>query len=110
MYKRFSIEELKNIQNNFIINLYNIVRKENCLSIIDFFKKIFREWNDIYYFNRSETLFKFSKKNDNVVIISDEKEKIEIILDETKQRDLQNLFKEYLIKKINLVIIITKNQ
>lgn len=98
MYKRFSIEEIKKIQNNFIGNLYNVVRKENCTNIIDFFKKIFKEWNDIYYFNRSETLFKFSQKDDNI-ILSDEKEKIEIILDENSRRDLQNLFKEYIIRK-----------
>lgn len=98
MYKRFSIEDIKKIQNNFIANLYNVVRKENCISIIDFFKKIFKEWDDIYYFNRSDTLFRFSQK-DNNVIISDEKEKIEIVLDETKKRELQNLFKEYMMKK-----------
>lgn len=98
MYKRFSIEDIKKIQNNFIANLYNVVRKENCISIIDFFKKIFKEGDDIYYFNRSETLFKFSQK-DNNIIISDEKEKIEIVLDENKKRELQNLFKEYMMKK-----------
>lgn len=98
MYKRFSIEDIKKIQNNFITNLYNVVRKENCISIIDFFKKIFKEGDDIYYFNRSETLFKFAQKDDNI-IISDEKEKIEIVLDEMKKRELQNLFKEYMMKK-----------
>lgn len=98
MYKRFSIDDIKKIQNNFIANLYNVARKENCTSIIDFFKKIFKEWNDIYYFNRSETLFKFSQKDENV-IISDEREKIEIVLDEWGRRELQNLFKEYLMKK-----------
>lgn len=79
-------------------NLYNIVRKENCISINDFFKKIFREGNDIYYFNRSDTLFRFSRR-ENDVILSDEKEKIELILDETLQKEFQNVFKEYFIKR-----------
>ena len=43
MYKRFTLEELKTVQNNFISNFYSIVRKEHCMMTNDFFKKIFKD-------------------------------------------------------------------
>ncbi|MEI8091276.1 MAG: hypothetical protein WCG98_03335 [bacterium] len=52
MYKRFSLEELKTVQNHFISNFYSIVKKEHCMMTNDFFKKIFKEGDDVYYFNR----------------------------------------------------------
>ncbi|MEI7563361.1 MAG: hypothetical protein WCJ39_07080 [bacterium] len=52
MYKRFTLEELKTVQNTFINNFYSIAKKEYCQMPSDLFKKIFREGNDIYYFNR----------------------------------------------------------
>lgn len=99
MYKRFSLEEVKSIQNTFIQNLYNTMKKERCISLIDFFKKIFRDWSDIYYCNRNEITFSCSKGENNTVILRDEKEKIEIILNDESKKELHNIIKNFVIKK-----------
>ncbi len=99
MYKRFTIQEVKTIQNSFIQNLYWCIKKERCLTTLDFFKKIFKEGSDIYFCNRSEILLSCSKTADDKIIIRDEKEKIEIILDDTARRELESTIKNYINKK-----------
>jgi hypothetical protein len=98
MYKRFSLEEIKSIQNTFVQNLYNNMKKERCISLIDFFKKIFRDGTDTYYCNRNEVTFSCSKAEDKI-ILRDEREKIEVILDENSKKDLHNIIKNFIIKK-----------
>jgi hypothetical protein len=98
MYKRFTLEEIKTIQNTFIQNLYSNIKKERCASLSDFFKKIFKDGSDIYYFNRSDITFCCSK-TDNNIILRDEKEKIELVLDEKEKIDLHNIVKNFIIKK-----------
>jgi len=98
MYKRFSLEEVKSIQNTFIQNLYNNMKKERCISLIDFFKKIFKDGSDTYYCNRNEVTFSCSKTENNI-ILRDEKEKIEVILDEESKKELHNIIKNFIIKK-----------
>ena len=99
MYKRFSLEELKTVQNSFVSNFYSISKKEYCQMPIDLFKKVFREWSDIYYFNRWEALFRLSKQENNDIILMDEREKVQVVLDEQGQREFQSLIKQFLIKK-----------
>lgn len=98
MYKRFTLNELKTIQTNFIPNFFSILKKERCVLPWDFFKKIFKDWHSTYYFNRWDPIFKISEESDNY-IITDEREKIEIILDEIWQRELQSIIKSYITKK-----------
>ncbi|MEI7558433.1 MAG: hypothetical protein WCJ45_06665 [bacterium] len=52
MYKRFTLDELKTVQNNFVSNFYGILKKERCMTAIDLFKKIFKEGDEIYYISR----------------------------------------------------------
>ena len=103
MYKRFTLNELKTVQSDFIPNFFAILKKENCYYPSDFFKKVFKEWNGVYYFNRWEPVFRASKENNNF-IITDEKEKIEIVLDDAGQKELQSLIKNYITKKFGLKI------
>ena len=99
MYKRFSIQEIKSIQNNFIQNLYGCIKKEKCWTTVDFFKKIFKEGTDVYFCNRSEILLSCSKIDDDKIIIRDEREKIELILDDETKRNLESTIKQYITKK-----------
>lgn len=99
MYKRFSLEEVKSIQNSFIQNLYSNIKKERCLGLMDFFKKIFRDGSDIYYCNRTEVNFSCSKVDKDIIILRDEKEKIEVVLDEESKKELHNIIKNFIIKK-----------
>ncbi|MFA6255929.1 MAG: ribonuclease H-like domain-containing protein [Candidatus Absconditabacterales bacterium] len=102
MYKRFTLDELKTVQNTFIGNFYSIFKKEHCMMTSDFFKKIFREGNEIYYMNRGDFSFRFQNNNEEYILM-DEKEKIQIVLDEQGKRDFQGMVKNFILKKEKII-------
>ncbi len=69
---------------------------------IDLFKKIFRDGNEIYYMNRGDFTFRFENNNEEYILM-DEKEKIQIVLDDQGKRDFQNLVKNYILKKEKII-------
>lgn len=98
MYKKFSLEELKNVKNNFIPNLYEVIKKERCQWVNDLMKIIFKEWNEVYFFKRWDIFFRISKKQETLEL-TDEKEKIQIFIPINDKSKLQDLLKTYIIKK-----------
>lgn len=98
MYKNFSIEEIKMVKNDFIPHLYSIIKKEKCQWINDLVKFIFKEWNELYYFERWDIFFRIVKKWDNLEL-SDEIEKIQLTIPMNDKSKLQELIKNYIIKK-----------
>lgn len=102
MYKRFTLNELKTVQNNFIGNFYGILKKEHCMMATDLFKKIFREWDGIYYMYRGDFLFRFQNDN-NEYTLMDEREKIQIVLNEQDKREFQTMVKNYILKKERVI-------
>ena len=98
MYKRFSLDELKTVQNTFVNNFYTILKKEHCQLANDFFKKIFREGDEIYYMYRGDFTFRFQNTGKEYVLM-DEKQKIQIVLDEQGKRDFNTLIKNFVLKK-----------
>jgi len=100
MYKRFTLNDLTTIKNNFIQNLNYIIKKEKCQLFNDYLKFISKEWDNAYYFFRWEPIFRI-KKDENNTILVDEREKIELILDKEWLTSLNWLVKKALIKKNN---------
>jgi hypothetical protein len=98
MYKRFSINDLKVVQNGFLGHFYSILKREHCMMATDLFKKIFREGDEIYYMTRGDFTFRLQHIN-NEYILMDEKEKIQVILDEEGKREFQSLIKNFILKK-----------
>lgn len=98
MYKRFSLDDLTTIQNNFIPHFYSVIKRERCQWANDFFKMCFREGNDLYYFYRSEVAFRVSKQW-NDIILADEIDKIEVVLPFEKKWGIQSLIIKYISKK-----------
>ncbi len=98
MYKRFTLNELKTVQNSFVSNFRGVMKKEHCMAASDFFKKIFKEWDEVYYMNRGDFSFRFQNKW-NEFILMDEREKVQIILDEQGKREFQTIMKNFLLKK-----------
>jgi hypothetical protein len=98
MYKRFTLNELKTVQNTFLGNFYGILKKEHCMMASDLFKKIFKEWDEVYYMNRGDFTFRFQNTN-NEYILMDEREKIQVILDEDGKREFQGMVKNFILKK-----------
>ena len=98
MYKNFSIEDIKNVKNEFIPHLYNIIKREKCQWINDLVKIIFKEWKKLYYFDRWEPFFKIAQKWDNLEL-SDEIEKIQLTIPMNDKSKIQDLLKHYIMKK-----------
>lgn len=102
MYKRFTLEELKTVQNTFLNNFYNILKKERCQMPNDFFKKIFKEGKEIYYMYRGDFTFRFQNTGKEYLLM-DEKEKIQVILDDEEKRTFQSLMKNFILKKEKII-------
>lgn len=102
MYKRFTLDELKTVQNTFISNFYSILKKEHCQMASDFFKKIFKEGNEIYYMYRGDFTFRFQNNNEEYVLM-DERQKIQVVLDEQGKRDFQGMVKNFILKKEKVI-------
>lgn len=98
MYKKFSIEEIKNVKNDFVPHLYNIIKKEKCQWINGLVKVIFKEWNKMYYFEKWDPFFKIAKKWEDLEL-SDEIEKIQLTIPMNDKSKLQDLLKQYILKK-----------
>ncbi len=98
MYKKFSIDDIQKVKNNFIPNLYQIIKKEKCQWINDLVKFIFKEGNDVYFFDRWNPSFKISKKWEELEL-TDEQERIQLIIPINDKSKLQNLLKTYIVKK-----------
>jgi hypothetical protein len=98
MYKKFSLEELSSIQNNFIPHLYKIIQQEKCQGVNDFFKIAFKEGNELFYLERTVITFKISLEG-KMIHLMDEVEKIEVELPMDQKGGLQDLVKRYIIKK-----------
>lgn len=102
MYKRFTLDELKTVQNTFLNNFYSILKKERCMMPNDLFKKIFREGKEIYYMYRGDFTFRFQYTGKEFVLM-DEKEKIQVILDDEGKRAFQSLMKNFILKKERII-------
>jgi hypothetical protein len=98
MYKKFTLDEIKNVRNDFIPHLYNIIKKEKCQWINDLVKFIFKEWNEVYFFERWDAAFKIAKRW-KWLELTDEKERIQITIPLDDKSKLQWLIKTYIIKK-----------
>jgi len=106
MYKKFSLDEIKNIKNDFIPHLYKIIKKEKCQWINDLVKFIFKEWNQVYFFERWDAAFKIAKiisdtwnQDLDILELTDEKERIQLTVPFNDKSKLQGLIKTYIIKK-----------
>lgn len=74
------------------------MKKEKLLNLWDFLKRIFKQWDDIYYFERWDPIFRVSQNQWQLVLI-DEKDRIEIRLTEEEKSELNNMLKLTLTKK-----------
>jgi hypothetical protein len=98
MYKRFWLNDIKNIQNDFLQHFLNIIKKERNLNLWDFLKRIFKQWDDVYYFERWEPIFRVSQDQWKLILI-DEKDRIELKLSNEDKSELNNMLKLALTKK-----------
>ncbi len=98
MYKRFSLNDLQNIKNNFFIHFERIAKKEKCLHIKDFCKTVFKQWPSVYYYFRWQPQFICHKEENNYNFI-DPQDSIEVIVNQENMSQFSQLFKRHLTKK-----------
>ena len=68
----------------------------------DLFKKLFKEGEEIYYMYRGDFTFRF-QNNSTEYILMDEKEKIQVVLNEQEQREFQGMVKNFILKKEKII-------
>lgn len=97
MYKRYTREQLESFGWNFIHNLKRVFKQENAFTVKDFLKTQFSFWNQTYYRDGTDASFRFIKevKQDQSTsyIFIDEKEKIELMVNDEIIRQLNNKLK-----------------
>jgi len=79
MYKRFTVPQLTQISNKFLANLEGIFRKERVATLKDLLKLMFKQGESVIYRQGSEPLFSFARDGD-VLTLTDEKDRIELVL------------------------------
>lgn len=81
MYKRFSLDELQTIQNDFIPHLQEVIKREirnpRDQNLKAFLKLAFSEGDEVYYYFRSDVIFWLSKTAEGLSFF-DERDKIEV--------------------------------
>lgn len=81
MYKRFTVPQLTQISNQFLKNLEWIFKKERVYTLKDLLKLIFKQGKEITYWNWSDATFRFVQQDDGMLLIVDEKDRIDLLLD-----------------------------
>ena len=98
MYKRFSIEELKTIKNEFVPHLARSMQREKIYDLRAFLKFSFQRGDDVYYFSRGNPLFHLWKQWDQYQFV-DETDKIELLLTKETLSKLSSMLKKYMTKR-----------
>jgi len=100
MYKRFSIEEIQTIKNEFIPHLASTMQREKIYDLKTFLKFSFQRGDDVYYFSRWNPIFRFSQNGDTYEFV-DEKDKIELLLTKGTWTlpKLSTMLKKYMTKR-----------
>lgn len=97
MYKRYNRSQLQSFWWNFLYNLKRILRQENAAHMKDFLKAQFAFGEQSQYRDGTEPLFRFQRfsNNDGSVyyVFIDEKEKIELYVDDEVLRNITTKFK-----------------
>lgn len=92
MHKRFTFEELCSVNTNFYKNLKKLYTSKRYSFFKEFVKNCFLEWDDVYYFEWWEVIFRLHKKEWWILLV-DEKDKIELSIDQDWVNKLHNLLK-----------------
>lgn len=93
MYKRFDLQQLQNIQNKLLPRTKQVMKQERIPLFKDFLKTIFKEGDEVVYFEAGGPLMRFIKKPDHVMII-DEVDKLECVGDEQVITKFHTLLKD----------------
>lgn len=108
MYKKLTLEQANNINTWFFKNLQNLYKNQRYTTLKEFLKDIWKNWDQVYFFESANPVFRFTKK-DNKYIITDEVEKIEILLNEEELNSMHRFLKDEKkitkIKKDNKTIL-----
>lgn len=92
MYNKLEFDQLMTLNTKFFVNLRTLYQKDKYFYFRDFIKDLLKEWSDIIYFDSSQPVFRIIKKDKFRLI--DEREKIEIELDEEWMNKLHNFLKD----------------
>ncbi len=108
MYKKLTLEQVNHISTSFFKNLQNLYKNQRYQTLKEFLKDIWKNWDEVYFFESASPVFKFTKKGD-IYIITDEVEKIEIEMNLEELNSMHRFLKDdkkvVKIKKDNKTIL-----
>lgn len=92
MYNKLELEQLMTLNTKFFLNLKTLYQREKYFYFRDFIKDLLKDWSDIVYFDSNSPIFRIIRKDRFRLI--DEREKIELELDEEGMNKLHNFLKD----------------
>lgn len=93
MYKKFDFETLCSIDTKLTSNIKKLYSKKWYQFFKEFIKNIFKESREIHFWESNSVIFSFIKEDEKKICITDEKEKIELILEGEDIQKMHNLLK-----------------
>lgn len=81
MYKRQTLAQLFETNNNFVKNLSYVINKERAQTLVNLIKIGFKMGDSVYYLMWSDPYFRMQKKSDNEYMLVSETERIEVLCD-----------------------------
>jgi len=101
MYKKFSFSQICSINSKFLDNLKKLYKSQRYTFLKEFLKAIFLDWHSVYFFESNEIIFRIAKDWE-IIIFTDEKEKIELQASLEDLNAMHNLLKDdKKVSKIN---------
>ncbi len=98
MYKKFTYDQIFETKTNFIKNLKQLYINKRYTYLKEFLRDCTKNWNCIYFFESNSPVFKIQVENDNY-IMCDEKEKIQLVINDEEVGKLHRQLKDDKIVK-----------
>lgn len=88
MYKRQTLKQLFETNNNFVATANRAIYKERAQTLVNLMKIGFKMWDTVYYFMGSDAYFRMQKLPNNKYMLVSETERIELICDDSDIKKL----------------------
>lgn len=99
MYRHMTVAQLQTTKTEFIKHLSFQLKREQIPSLKQYLRHQRKQGSDIYYFFRGSPQFRIQKQADDIVCLTDEKERIQIHVSPKELNILHGMTMKYLTRK-----------
>ncbi len=94
MYRKYTLDQLLQTKTSFFQNLSKILYRKRYETLKQYLKDMIKEWNHVYFFNRSNPTFSIKYEWWSSFVFYDEREKIQLPLQWESLSKLHSLLKD----------------